>query len=970
MEFRKKIKTEKFLSTHKKIYFNENDNTSTEDIRNKTNGLLKTPQEKIIGNYIIEELIDKGDISKVVSAKHIITGEKVAIKILNKKILKNDIMNLKRIKKEIQILKMVKHENIISLLEKIDNKNKIYLITDYYPNNLFSLIVKNKKLSEEKALYYFSQYINGLHYLHQNGICHRNIRPDNILLDEKNEKVKIIDFGLSTTYSKKELLSSPVGAIIYAPPEMHLSEKYSGELADIWNAGLVLYTMVCGYLPFSEEDEEKNIKHIITGFYDIPSNISKYCAEIIKSCLQVDPNKRINFEGLNKIINYTKGLDFGYDLLPIDDEVLIECKNYLGNYNNEEIIEQIKESVKNNKNNEFNSLYFLVLKKMAKKGYQSVSDLSSDTFKYYINNIDQYNESALVYKQKKISSYILKKENINNINRSYNKINKNNSLSIPSYKRQIIFSPTTIKSYESKKSSSFRRNEGTLKNIIKTNEKDFNISCKNIQSGKIKLDYIDSFRKSNYIKSISPKLSFNNHKIVYNNKFIVRKKLLYSYSLLSNKRQNKEVISRCNTTESNNLDNNTFNGNSSHIINSKILSSMKQFKTKRERNCSNENKKIFHRQDKKESAGKSIEIMRKIKNGKSIKNKTLYNQKKNYNLKKFNSVKNDYYNNNLDENNDLINILTEDKPLENFNINFNFFNNSINTDREKNTIKNKNDVNFHKYNVISCNKNIYRKINGPFRHKLKVRKNSIYRGISSMLKDEIKIKKFINNNNTLKENKTKNFQNDLSYKNSLKIIESKKFFNNNQKSKIINNNSNNYNSNIAHKKNNSAILMNIFDYNNNKYSNEKAKDNKIKIENGNYIFNEKYKNKNNISLENYNTSMYDIGVIDLCCLKIDYLDKIKRKINKVLKNKKTNYNYAKNNKYKCSKLGIFFDIEILTLENFLSLNNGIINNEKNNYVPLTKRNIQSKKSIYYLSFHIKKNDIKKNANSILKEICT
>jgi non-specific serine/threonine protein kinase len=74
-------------------------------------------------------------------------------------------------------------------------------------------------------------------------------------LDENNSKLKIIDFGLSTFYSKNELLSSPVGSILYAPPEMHLSEKYSGELADIWNAGLVLYFMVCGYLPFSEEDE-------------------------------------------------------------------------------------------------------------------------------------------------------------------------------------------------------------------------------------------------------------------------------------------------------------------------------------------------------------------------------------------------------------------------------------------------------------------------------------------------------------------------------------------------------------------------------------------------------------------------------------------------------------------------------------------------------------------------------------------
>ena len=283
---------------------------------------------------------------------------------------------------------MVKHENIINLLEIIENNNNIYLITDYYQNDLISLVIKNKKLSEEKSLYYFSQYVNGLHYLYQSGICHRNIRPENLLLDEKNEKLKIIDFGLSTTYKKNELLSSIVGAIIYAPPEMHLSEKYSGELVDIWNAGIVLYFMVCGKLPFCDEDEEKNIKHIITGFYEIPSFVSKHCTEIIKACLQVDPNKRINFTQLNKYINYTKGLIFEINIIPFDEKVLEECKKFLRNINNKEVIEAIKTSVKNNKFNEFNALYYLVMKKMERNGYESISDLSSNKFKNYITNFD------------------------------------------------------------------------------------------------------------------------------------------------------------------------------------------------------------------------------------------------------------------------------------------------------------------------------------------------------------------------------------------------------------------------------------------------------------------------------------------------------------------------------------------------------------------------------------------------------
>ena len=90
------------------------------------------------------------------------------------------------------------------------------------------------------------------------------------------------------------------------------------------------------------------------------------------------------------------------------------------------------------------------------------------------------------------------------------------------------------------------------------------------------------------------------------------------------------------------------------------------------------------------------------------------------------------------------------------------------------------------------------------------------------------------------------------------------------------------------------------------------------------------------------------------------------KINKVLKNKKINYNYVKNNKYRCSKLGNFFDIEISSLDDFLLKSKNI---EKISFIPLTKRNGLSKKSLIYYSFHIKKNDMKKYVNGIRKEIC-
>ncbi len=934
MEYNNELKRDNLILSYKrKIYINEKNKINTI----KRNDLNKNPEEKIEGNYIFEQLLDKSDISKVVLAKHIITGEKVAIKILNKKLIKNDILTLKRIKKEIQILKMVKHENIINLLEKIDDKNKIYLITEYYPKDLLNHILKskNKRLPEEKAIDYFFQIINGLHYLHQNNICHRNIRPENILLDEKNSKIKLIDFGLSTPYSKNELLNSPVGSIVYAPPEMHLSQKYSGELADIWNAGIVLYFMVCGYLPFSEEDEEKNINHIITGYYEIPSGVSRFCAEIIKSCLQVNPYKRIDFEKFGEFIIFTKGLKVGVNIIPIDEKVILECKKYLGNTNNEEIIEEIKESVKNNKCNELNVLYYLVLKKMIKKGYESISDLSSDKFKNYINNKETKNESVIIYKQKKISNFILKKNNFNNNNRSYNNIHKNKSLNIPSFKNQIIYSPMIIKSYNSKRYSSIGRNDLMVRNNINpTNGNDSNISCKNIKGSKIKLDYIDNIDnnyKINYIKSISPKINFKRgHKICFSTKNCIKKDLLYSYTSWKNKNIKKDILNRYNTTESN-----IFNRNSAHVINSTILTSMKNFqKNKKERNNSKENKTLFCKS-----------------NNFGIINNTIYYKNKNY----FNK-------NEEDENNDLINILTEDKPLENFSINFNFINNNINRNSNTDRRKNIKESNIHKYNDYNHN---YNKSLG---HKLKVRKSTIIRGNSTILKKGLKIKKFLINNNvqTIIQNENNNNDPNLSYKNCFKIIYNNNLIKNvnNTKKKNLNNKliNNSYNKNVVHKKNNSALLNNILEHKN---KNINIKESHKEIENGNCNIRPNiYKNKK--TLYNFETKTYDIGVFDLNCIKIEYIDKVKMKINKVLKNKKINYNYVKNNKYRCSKLGNFFDIEISSLDDFLLKSKNI---EKISFIPLTKRNGLSKKSLIYYSFHIKKNDMKKNVNGILKEIC-
>ena len=113
-------------------------------------------------------------------------------------------------------------------------------------------------------------------------ICHRNIKPESILFDENN-KIKLIDFGFSFCYKNTNIkINDDYGTPSYACPEMHKGEKYNLELADVWSCGILLYTMIRGYLPFSEEDEFLNEELIVKGQFDMPKNFSIQLQDLLK----------------------------------------------------------------------------------------------------------------------------------------------------------------------------------------------------------------------------------------------------------------------------------------------------------------------------------------------------------------------------------------------------------------------------------------------------------------------------------------------------------------------------------------------------------------------------------------------------------------------------------------------------------------------------------------------------------------
>ena len=344
-----------------------------------------------IGSYIIGNTLGEGAFGKVKIGTHIHTGEKVAIKILDKEKMKEDPDDIVRVQSEIAILKKMRHKNIIQLYEIMESSRNIYLIMEYCEEKeLFDYITTRKRLTESEALKFFQEIIDTLDYLHCQNIVHRDLKPENLLLDYKLS-IKLSDFGLSRTYTNDKLLSTPCGTPSYAPPEMLNGEDYHGLLSDIWSAGVVLYAMLAGYLPFDESNEEINCQKIIKGEFTIPDWVSDSCADMLKCVLVTDPFWRYDLDQIknhpwfnSSAPSLRPGIIIGYHIIPIDDYILEQVESF--GYNKL----KTKENILNNRFCVMTAIYYLILRKFIKEGRTSISDLESQEYLRYIqdeNNI-------------------------------------------------------------------------------------------------------------------------------------------------------------------------------------------------------------------------------------------------------------------------------------------------------------------------------------------------------------------------------------------------------------------------------------------------------------------------------------------------------------------------------------------------------------------------------------------------------
>jgi len=268
-------------------------------------------QELVKQTYKFEKALGSGASGEVYLVTHKKAGEKYACKIIKKDDNMNDAESMAT---EIEIMKRVRHQHVVTLYEIFESASCMWLILELVDGgDLNYFIGGHKHYSERVVAHHFKQILQGLHYLHSQGVVHRDIKLDNILIkgDHEYGEVKIADFGLSalvqmsnsgydrTASSKRKAfngLREVWGTASYFAPEL-IDRKY-GPQADMWSAGCILFEMLSGEHPFASDDDDALYDMIRKGRFSMKSSVwngvSGSAKDLLLKILVVDPNERLS----------------------------------------------------------------------------------------------------------------------------------------------------------------------------------------------------------------------------------------------------------------------------------------------------------------------------------------------------------------------------------------------------------------------------------------------------------------------------------------------------------------------------------------------------------------------------------------------------------------------------------------------------------------------------------------------------
>lgn len=327
--------------------------------------------------YMFIKKIGAGAFGKVYSAISFLTGETVAIKCLEKGMIKTSSAKAK-VQREIEIHRMMDSFHIIRLLEVFENDTYIFFVMEYADKgDLLGYVRRKGPLSEEQARDIIVQVVIGLESCKAKNVLHRDVKLDNILLTSDGSS-KLCDFGISLVMTPGELVFDQSGTPAYIAPELLKGLGYSGFKADIWNLGITLYTMLTGTIPFKCLDVPQLHALILEGKFDFPEEpqLSAEVRDLIRKVLVLDPDERLSLEEVRQHSWFLPGsFEFAANkatALWEDSKIKSEVKEELETYGFPR--KYIDKTIHERTPNLIHACYLMLMLKATKQGLQLTSE--------------------------------------------------------------------------------------------------------------------------------------------------------------------------------------------------------------------------------------------------------------------------------------------------------------------------------------------------------------------------------------------------------------------------------------------------------------------------------------------------------------------------------------------------------------------------------------------------------------------
>lgn len=271
-------------------------NDSTHDVNSAT------LDEKYI---VSDRVLGEGADGRIYEGSHVVTGEKVALKVITFSESSRSSPceeRRRKFRKELQILGMTKHRGVVRCLDFNEDEHRGVLVLEFAEGgDLFDRLKALHRLSERHAREALVHIAEAVWYLHSLDIVHRDLKPENILLKSKTslKEILIADFGYAAIMNEDELMKDLLGSLHYVAPEILLKRPY-GKSVDIWALGVILFIMLTGSFPFRRDDNTQLFRSIVRCEFslgkdhEVWTQMSDEAKDLLHNLLVVDPSRRYN----------------------------------------------------------------------------------------------------------------------------------------------------------------------------------------------------------------------------------------------------------------------------------------------------------------------------------------------------------------------------------------------------------------------------------------------------------------------------------------------------------------------------------------------------------------------------------------------------------------------------------------------------------------------------------------------------